>query len=291
MSWKPILAVIGSVAGGAAWVSVVGSVVMAERLSSAGVAPSSAVSLVPVEHRFVVGMRFLAIPLLIAVVVFLALYFARDRDHGPDDENVPGREPRGARSILGALAAAGLILTCAFADGTAPVAQALLGALSLGVPLLIWFAVKRCGGFTEAGVIIFVAVAFAAGLGAYLYERGRDPRMELAVAAEKSGATTGGYYLTKTGDSVYLITAVRPSPSNALLGPETGKCSSKRTVEAIMRRDDCYFRELVAIPSSEVSRLLVGPRGVPVDRRGFNAVRLLAARLAEKQEDVKKTRP
>ena len=72
VSWRQVVAAVAAAAGGAAWVSAVGSGVVALRLRQADLPIEPVVALMSPEHRFAVGAGILVAPLLAGTIGFLA---------------------------------------------------------------------------------------------------------------------------------------------------------------------------------------------------------------------------
>jgi hypothetical protein len=64
LQWKQVVAAVATAAGGAAWVSTVGSGVVALRLRQADLPIEPVVALMSAEHRFAIGAGILVAPLL-----------------------------------------------------------------------------------------------------------------------------------------------------------------------------------------------------------------------------------
>ena len=61
-SWQQVVAAVAAAAGGAAWVSTVGSAIVGLRLESVDLPVEATVALMSAEHRFVIGAGFLVAP-------------------------------------------------------------------------------------------------------------------------------------------------------------------------------------------------------------------------------------
>ncbi len=292
--WTPILAVLGGVVGSAAWVSLVGGVVLAARFERVGVPPGPTVSLIPTEQQAVVGLRFVAIPVLLALMLFLILLATRDPTTN-EGQNRPQSAPKGLIAILVVGALAGSFV------GYQSVLEKLAPQLVvIGMPVLsaavIYFAVKKANGFTQAGLILFVGVAVCAGVVAAAYELGRPPTLDIASVVRSDGSGVGGFYVAKSDSNVYLITPTRaggPTKGKGATQPlpvNAERCDLDGIVGRLNGKSNCYINELVVIPAGQVAKLLIGPRGVRVNAKGFRAARRLteAARFRADEQPAKK---
>ena len=72
VSWRQVVAAVAAAAGGAAWVSAVGSGAVALRLRQADLPIEPVVALMSAEHRFAIGAGILIAPLLAGFIGFLA---------------------------------------------------------------------------------------------------------------------------------------------------------------------------------------------------------------------------
>ena len=71
--WKQVLGAVAAAAGGAAWISALGSAIVAQRLDSVDLPVESVVALMSPEHRFVIGAGYLVAPIFVGLVGFLAV--------------------------------------------------------------------------------------------------------------------------------------------------------------------------------------------------------------------------
>lgn len=217
--WAPVLAVLGGVVGSAAWISFVGGVVLAARFDRAGVPPGPTVSLIPTEQQVVVGLRFVAFPVLLALAAFLLLLAVRPANDN-EGANRATYVPKGLKTIL--TVGAGLAVYVGVQSNLEkPLAEAVVLALPVVAGILIYYAVKKVGGFARAGLILFVGVAACAGIVAAAYEYARPPTLDLAAVLRPNGSGIGGFYIGKTDTNLYLITPTRAG------GPTTGKAATK----------------------------------------------------------------
>jgi hypothetical protein len=198
--WQQMVAVVAAAAGGAAWVSTVGSGIVALRLEHAHLPVEPVVALMSAEHRFAIGAGFFAAPLLAGFVGFLV-----DWAFAGSDEKVP----HGYRQILAtATTAAGFWGVARLLR--LPVDQALIQGAAVVAGVVFTFQVlkrepERRHRFDER-VGVFIAVLVAAGTGALVYER-RTDEMTFAAATItlKDGEPVQGGYLTSTDFAVVLV--------------------------------------------------------------------------------------
>lgn len=275
--WLAIATPIAAAAGGAAWVSAVGSAIMAIRLENAELPALSVVALMPVEHRFSLGASYLIAPLFVGLVGFLADWAltARWASSVAQDPSAGGpggtqtttshrrrrwadkarHTPRSKRERVltrGPLA----LFTIFLGFG--------LGMLLLRPPL-IWLFVLQilaiCGVMAAVlllapaeatgayeRVLVFVLVLLTASGLAFAFERSLSPAFDIATLTTTDEGRVVGYYITKTSDAVVLIT----------LG-----CEDERTECP----NDRSPRRITAVPSDQIQRLSIGPRNFVVDAK------------------------
>jgi hypothetical protein len=221
ISWGKVLAAVAGAAGGAAWVSAVGSGVVALRLRQADLPIEPVVALMTAEHRFAIGAGILILPLLAAFFGFLIDWLVvRPKEHrqteGSDQEQQgcqrdrQEQEERRHRQRL--LWAVGTLLlgvvvvyfvlrppleTIAFAGG----------AVVLVVPAVLE-VLHRAGvetrGFYEQ-LAVFLSVLVAAGAGAIFAEAFGSPSFdETEITIRDQQAPITGGYITSTEHSVVL---------------------------------------------------------------------------------------
>jgi hypothetical protein len=85
VGWQHVVAVVAAAAGGAAWVSAVGSAIVGLRLDNAGLPVESVVALMSAEHRFAIGAGYLIAPLFVGLVGFAVDWLVIKRWHDPRD--------------------------------------------------------------------------------------------------------------------------------------------------------------------------------------------------------------
>lgn len=296
--WMPILAVLGGAVGSAAWVSLVGAIVLALRLGKIDVAPGATVALVPSEQEAIIGLGFIALPLLAALLGFVLLLFLRPRDDVAESGNEPGSVPARLTEVL-------VVLTVLAVVGvsttgiTNPLAQSAALALPVLTAVGVYYAVKKTSGFGEASLVLFVAVALCAGVVAVIDERGRPPSLDLAVVLRKDGSGLGGYYVAQTADAVYLVTPTlvggRTLPETAQQVPLPSGARPCPPAGVVGRLNGepprCYVAGLVSVPTDQVGKVLLGPPAVPVDVAGYNAARQLAGVATARSDEERRATP
>jgi hypothetical protein len=196
VSWRQVVAAVAAAAGGAAWVSAVGSGVVALRLRQADLPIEPVVALMSPEHRFAVGAGILVAPLLAGFIGFLV------------DWAFGKRVGRGKRQV----AAAGTVLAAAalvYFLLQPPIKTLLFEsvAVAIAVPVAFQFLPREPEerhGFTER-LVVFLSVLAAAGAGAVLAETFGSPSFDEAqiTLRDQPVLVTGGY-ITSTEQSVVL---------------------------------------------------------------------------------------
>jgi hypothetical protein len=243
--WQHVVAVVAAAAGGAAWISAVGSAVVGLRLDNAGLPVESVVALMSAEHRFAIGAGYLIAPLFVGLVGFAVDWWVikrwpdpsetssvpergdADRDDRTRFESAavaskPGnhkfRSPRIRADSLAAKRTSAAILTI--------VAATVVGGLLLRPPAPLVFILQSAAlliivlaavvvyrhrasdhhRFDERA-IVFVSVIVTAGAIALAYEQlVADATFEAADIQLSEGTTVQGGYVTTTDTAVVLIT-------------------------------------------------------------------------------------
>ena len=242
LSWRPVVGAIAAAAGGAAWVSAIGSSIIAMRLQHAELPANSVVALMPAEHRFAIGASYLIAPLFVGLVGFLADLTLTAKDDDGADRRLAQRLPLALATI---------------AVGT------ILGALLLQPPLLWIFLIQNAAILVvvfavlkltpQAGrrvgerLVVFLLVLVSAGALALLFERLRPATFDFATVELKDRSSIAGYYVTATSDRVILITF-------------GGRYDHEQC--AAMRDSS---RRVIGIPSAEIERISIGPADVKVN--------------------------
>lgn len=194
---KLALAVGGGLVSGAAWVALVGAAVFLVRLSELGVASFASVALIPDEHRLLVGARFAVPPLLLALLFFVLALSDRSRLRRKRRHNEPGHLPR-ALLVLG-LVLTGVAIYVVIRSESIP--DDVQGYLVPGVVLLAvgtGYVIKQIDGYFAAAGVWFAAVALSVGAFAYVYERFRPTRLDLAAVVRTDGSVISGFYLSSS---------------------------------------------------------------------------------------------
>lgn len=142
LSWPQLAGAVAAAAGGAAWVSAIGSAVMGIRLANARMPVESTVALMSSEHRFAIGAGSLTAPLFVGLVGFLVDWVwiedirARRRramigTRKQDGPSVAGKERGKGRALLTPRRYERALLAIA-----ATVVGALIGLVVLQPPLM-----------------------------------------------------------------------------------------------------------------------------------------------------------
>ena len=215
------MAAVATAAGGAAWVSAVGSGVVALRLRQADLPIEPVVALMSAEHRFAIGAGILIFPLLAGLIGFLADWVAGREPAGDSEETTPSEETIGSKdkaarekgdrrrrqclaagTVVGGGALVYLTLRPSFetlAFGIAAVAI----AVPIAFEVLHWARVERHGFYERLAV--FLVVLVAAGAGAILAEVHGSPSFdETEIRIRDQAAPITGGYITSTEHSVVL---------------------------------------------------------------------------------------
>jgi hypothetical protein len=195
LTWRQVAAGVAAAAGGAAWVSAVGSGVMALRLRQAGLPVEPVVALMSPEHRFAVGAGLLIAPLLAGFVGFLVdCAWGTGREHGRRLTLAGLTTVAGAAAVYVLLRPPPVTFLCeCFA-----VVVVVTGALHL-------LHKARVDRFHER-VAVFLLALVAAGSAAIIVESLSSPSFdEIAIRVLKpSGSLLTGSYITSTEHSVVL---------------------------------------------------------------------------------------
>jgi hypothetical protein len=245
ISWKQLVSVAAAAAGGAAWVSAVGSGVVALRLRRAGLPVEPVVALMSNEHRFAIGAGILIAPVFAGFVGFLADWVLAGelvtRPHTLRQKLaarfigvLPGRAGAGEelphvwRQVLAAftviigMALAGFMLE--------PPWQTILteGVFVLAAVFLALQFLKPESRHTfREQFVMFLSVLVAAGIGAVVAERWRSPSFDdVSITAQAGTKPVTGGYITSTDQAVVVAT----------------KCTV-----------------IEAVPRTQIVRIIVGP--------------------------------
>jgi hypothetical protein len=227
MSWQQVVAAVAAAAGGAAWVSAVGSGVVALRMRQADLPIEPVVALMSAEHRFAVGAGVLIAPLIVGFIGFL-IDWALLADWGF------GKKPsRGERQVLAACTVLVAAIVVYFVLKP-PLKTALLESVAVVAAVAIAFQFlpsepERRHGFHER-LVVFLSVLVASGVAAVVAETFGSPSFdETNITVRNQQLPVLGGYITSTENAVVV------SPS-------------------------CEVIE--AVPRDQISRIRVGPHEV-----------------------------
>jgi hypothetical protein len=239
---------VAAAAGGAVWISAIGSAVIGLQLNGAGLPAESTVALMSAEHRFVIGANYLLPPLLIGLVAFLVE--AAFHTQYPD---MKLRTRMAITSLTLVVAAtAGIIIIRPTAEiRETVVLQVLVAAVVIPITLGVFRSARRRRDQHPADaldeqrnrsrrhgldehVVVFLSVLISAGLVALLVVRERDPEFDRADILLDDGGRLAGAYVTTTDEAAVLISRNRYScpsisavPRNRIariwIGPDTIK--------------------------------------------------------------------
>ena len=198
LSWQQVVTAVAAAAGGAAWVSAVGSGVVAVRLRQADLPIEPVVALMSTEHRFAIGAGILIAPLLAGFIGFLADWAGGNKvPHGQ-------RQALAAATVLGGGALVYLVLKPPFETLAFECV-----AVAATVPLAFHFLreePEQRHRFQER-LAVFLSVLVAAGAGALLAESFGSPTFdETEITIRDQPVRVTGGYITSTEHSVVLST-------------------------------------------------------------------------------------
>jgi Na+/proline symporter len=173
VKWQQVVTAVAAAAGGAAWVSAVGSGVVALRLREADLPIEPVVALMSTEHRFAIGAGILAAPLLAGSIGFLADSVLTTKDRVIQSKGEP-RQDKQIRRLRQGLAVVTVLLGLVLVyyvlkpplETLALQGLAVVAAVAIAFEFLPDEAEKR-HGFQER-VAIFLAVLVGAGVGAII---------------------------------------------------------------------------------------------------------------------------
>ena len=196
LTWREVVTAVAAAVGGAAWVSAVGSGVVALRLRQADLPIEPVVALMSAEHRFAIGAGILIAPLLAGFIGFMADLVAHLR--------FPGYR----RKLLAAVTvlAGGALV---YGILRPPIETIMLQILFVAVAVPITFWLLKIVGVNRhefyERVAVFLAVLVAAGAGAIVAEVFRSPSFdETRITLRDQAAPITGGYITSTEHSVVL---------------------------------------------------------------------------------------
>jgi hypothetical protein len=234
--WQHVVAVVAAAAGGAAWVSAVGSAIVGLRLDNAGLPVESVVALMSAEHRFAIGAGYLIAPLFVGLIGFAvdwlilkrwpdpaATQAARESGDAGSDKETRKRadqtwwNPRtwaslGAKRTGAAIVAiiAGIVVGVLLLHPPEPGVFILQGVALLAIVVVSLRVYGHRGSDhhrLDERVIVFVSVIVIAGAIALGYEQlFADATFDAADVQLRDGASVEGGYITTTDTAVLLIT-------------------------------------------------------------------------------------
>lgn len=294
--WAGLVKILGVVIVGGSWVTLVGAAVLWIRLDQVDVTPTPAVALIPNELMLAVGVRALIFPVLAGLFAFVLLMLFSLLCPERGDENPAigvraasldvashGEQPHGLKTALAILWLASLVAAI-----VAPLSTAIVIGIAVGgviVAVMAYVAVVGTSGLSGQAAALFAVTAVAGGAFAFVVEAAQPAKLDLGVAVRKSGATVPGYFLGRSGDQLFLVTANSPAEAatrdaRALQGAITTDARICKLNEIRIASGDCYMQQLTSIPTDDLARFMVGPRGVEVGPAGFRTARALAKRAA-----------
>ena len=232
VKWQQVVTAVAAAAGGAAWVSAVGSGVVALRLREADLPTEPVVALMSTEHRFAIGAGILAAPLLAASIGFLAdsVWASEDRVAERKDKQI--RRLRQGLAVV--FVVLGLVLVYYVLrpplETLALEGLAVVAAVAVALELLPDDADTR-HGFKER-VAIFLAVLVGAGVGAIIAESLESPSFDEARITIRDQSVVTGGYITSTDNAVVLTTrceVIEAVPRDRIERISVGPGEVKRT--------------------------------------------------------------
>jgi Na+/proline symporter len=238
VKWQQVVTAVAAAAGGAAWVSAVGSGVVALRLREADLPIEPVVALMSTEHRFAIGAGILAAPLLAGSIGFLADSVLTTKDRVIQSKGEP-RQDKQIRRLRQGLAVVTVLLGLVLVyyvlkpplETLALQGLAVVAAVAIAFEFLPDEAEKR-HGFQER-VAIFLAVLVGAGVGAIIAESFETPSFDEAkiTIRDDQSVVTGGY-ITSTDHAVVLSTrceVIEAVPRDRIERISVGPGEIKRT--------------------------------------------------------------
>jgi Na+/proline symporter len=237
LKWQQVVAAVAAAAGGAAWVSAVGSGVVALRLREADLPIEPVVALMSTEHRFAIGAGILAAPILAASIGFLADSVLSTKDL-MTKRNGKSRKAEQIRLLRQGLAAVTVVLGLVLVyyvlrpprDTLILEGLAVVAAVAIAFELLPPDADTR-HGFKER-VAIFLAVLVGAGVGAVIAESLESPSFDEARITTRDRSVVTGGYITSTDNAIVLTTGcevVEAVPRDRIERISVGPGEVKRT--------------------------------------------------------------
>ena len=232
LKWQQVVGAVAAAAGGAAWVSAVGSGVVALRLREADLPIEPVVALMSTEHRFAIGAGILAAPLLAASIGFLAdsVWASEDRVAEREDKQI--RRLRQGLAVVFVLL--GLVLV--YYVLSPPLETLALEGLAVVAAVAVAFELLPDDADTRHGfkerVAIFLAVLVGAGVGAIIAESLESPSFDEARITIRDHSVVTGGYITSTDNAVVLTTrceVIEAVPRDRIERISVGPGELKRT--------------------------------------------------------------
>ena len=232
VKWQQVVTAVAAAAGGAAWVSAVGSGVVALRLREADLPTEPVVALMSTEHRFAIGAGILAAPLLAASIGFLAdsVWASEDRVAEREDKQI--RRLRQGLAVVFVLL--GLVLV--YYVLSPPLETLALEGLAVVAAVAVAFELLPDDADTRHGfkerVAIFLAVLVGAGVGAIIAESLESPSFDEARITIRDHSVVTGGYITSTDNAVVLTTrceVIEAVPRDRIERISVGPGEVKRT--------------------------------------------------------------
>ena len=234
VKWQQVVTAVAAAAGGAAWVSAVGSGVVALRLREADLPTEPVVALMSTEHRFAIGAGILAAPLLAASIGFLAdsVWASEDRVAEREDNQIQIRRLRQGLAVV--FVVLGLVLV--YYVLSPPLETLALEGLAVVAAVAVAFELLPDDADTRHGfkerVAIFLAVLVGAGVGAIIAESLESPSFDEARITIRDQSVVTGGYITSTDNAVVLTTrceVIEAVPRDRIERISVGPGEVKRT--------------------------------------------------------------
>jgi hypothetical protein len=205
-SWQQVVTAVAAAAGGAAWVSAVGSGVVALRLRQADLPIEPVVALMSTEHRFAIGAGILVLPLFVGFIGFLADLALGSLTGWPsrDTEDHHRRQLLALITVLVGVALMYFVLK-------PPFETFVFAGVAVAVVVPVAFEVLQhtkleTRAFYER-LAVFLSVLVAAGAGAILAESFGSPSFdETKITIRDRPSPVRGGYITSTEHSVVVST-------------------------------------------------------------------------------------
>jgi hypothetical protein len=200
--WEQVALAAATAAGSVAWVSLVGSGIMALRLRNAGLPVEPVVALMSPEHRFAVGAGILAGPLFAGA-------FAAFVDWAVTRKKKMTDRQRQHLLVLTIVLAAPLGYWLLRPDLLTFLAELVAVASAVAIALAVHHQ-KRAS--LRERIVIFAAVLVSAGLIAVGAERIGQTKLSTATLTVTRATPVKGGYLTSTDYAVLVVPTVARCP-------------------------------------------------------------------------------